>query len=140
MTKHSMSFTHPNRSRGVASLASRVSEIWRARCPLFRGMRNSTERKEFDLSFFEASPHPSWAFFSLLRYVNKFSKTFSLRQNGRILSKIHSIFQYYCCTSISACFTSRYLCRPSANVPRRRSSCLLHVGKANSFSTTVACN
>ena len=53
-----MSFVHSNRSRGVASLASGVLEICRARCPLFRGVRNSTERKESAIRIFRGLAAP----------------------------------------------------------------------------------
>ena len=69
-----MSCTHSNRSRGAARLASRASGIWRARCSSFRGVRNLTERKEFDRNFFRGLAAPivgiylsTWA--SLYRLV-----------------------------------------------------------------------
>ena len=58
MNKDSMSCAHSNRSRVVERLASRAPEIWRARCSSFRGVRNSTERKEFDRNFFRGLAAP----------------------------------------------------------------------------------
>ena len=58
MDKDSMSCAHSNKSRVVERLASRASEIESARCSSFRGVRNLTERKEFDPNFFRGLSAP----------------------------------------------------------------------------------
>jgi hypothetical protein len=69
ISKDSMSFAHSNRSRGVARLASRASEFRVLGVRHVEGCEIRQNGKSSIRFFFEASPHPSWAFSSLLGTV-----------------------------------------------------------------------
>ena len=86
MNKDSMSFAHSNESRGVARLASRALEIESARCLSFRGVRNLTERKEFDPKFFRGLAAPivdifesTWAGFVIWCYLRSWHQFQNIR-------------------------------------------------------------